>query len=465
MSTPAPHHPSVSRRQLLTGAGLGAAALAVGALGTAKAPAAPADSSFASPTPVAGWTEGFHFGAASSGFQCEGFNPDSNWRRYTDRAAKAGTVDPVRNAADFRHRYAEDLELAKGMGLNTFRIGIEWARVEPRRGHHDPAALAYYDSVIATIRSLGMSPMITLVHYVYPGWVADQGGFLAAATLRDFERYARMITARYADACTMWISFNEPLVFYGHETEIGAITTADLPRFLDAIADGHRIAHRVAHEANPDARVAVNEAFLPAVTPVTDAMFFDRVVDVLDFVGIDYYYGAALSNLTTIYGATSEFARITPQPDDIYQACHHYAHAFPGKPLYIVENGMPTDNGQPRPDGYTRGNFIRDSLFWLQRARGEGLPVVGYNHWAITDNYEWGTYDSRFGLYQVDVLTDPSLTRKPTTGVDAYREMTAQSGPRAGYRPVMAPATGSFARIPQSWTSPSVVAGPRARLA
>jgi beta-glucosidase/6-phospho-beta-glucosidase/beta-galactosidase len=322
MSTPAPHHPSVSRRQLLTGAGLGAAALAVGALGTAKAPAAPADSSFASPTPVAGWTEGFHFGAASSGFQCEGFNPDSNWRRYTDRAAKAGTVDPVRNAADFRHRYAEDLELAKGMGLNTFRIGIEWARVEPRRGHHDPAALAYYDSVIATIRSLGMSPMITLVHYVYPGWVADQGGFLAAATLRDFERYARMITARYADACTMWISFNEPLVFYGHETEIGAITTADLP-----------------------------------------------------------------------------------------------------------------------------------------------LPVVGYNHWAITDNYEWGTYDSRFGLYQVDVLTDPSLTRKPTTGVDAYREMTAQSGPRAGYRPVMAPATGSFARIPQSWTSPSVVAGPRARLA
>lgn len=444
---------------------MGIAGLMAGTPVVSKAVAALNDSSFVSAAPVPGWTDGFHFGVASSGFQCEGFNPDSNWRRYTDRAAAAGTVDPVRSAVDFRHRYAEDLRLAQGLGLNTFRLGIEWARVEPRRGHYDPTALAYYDAVISTIRSLAMSPMITLVHYVYPGWVADQGGFLASDTLRDFERYARMITARYAEACTMWISFNEPLVFYGHEMEIGAITAGDLPRFLDAVAEGHRIAHRVAHAANPKARVAVNEAFLPAVTPVTDAMFLDRVVDVLDFIGIDYYYGAALSNLTAIYGATSEFARITPQPDDIYQACHHYARAFPGKPLYIVENGMPTDNGQPRADGYTRGNFIRDTMFWLQRTRGEGLPVVGYNHWAITDNYEWGTYDSRFGLYQVDVLTDPTLTRKPTTGVEAYREMTARHGPPAGYRPVMAPATGSFARVPQSWTSPSVVAGPRARLA
>ncbi|MGX7696887.1 family 1 glycosylhydrolase [Gordonia polyisoprenivorans] len=457
---------AISRRGLLGATTAVAAGVGLGASGlrAASASAAPGTAPFVHAPRVPGWTDGFHFGAATSGFQAEGFSPDSNWRRYTDRAARTGRVDPVRNSVDFRHRYRSDLHLAAGMGLNTFRFGIEWARVEPQRGRFSAAALAYYDDLVAGIRSLGMSPMITLVHYVYPGWVADQGGFLGPRTLGDFERYARMITARYAEQCSMWISINEPLVFYGHEKEIGALTDADMPRFLDRVAQAHRIAHAAAHDANPQARVAVNEAFLPAVTPVTDALFMNRVLDTLDFIGIDYYYGAALNNLTTIAAAGGDFAAVRPQPDDIYQACHHYAQAFPGTPLYIVENGMPLSDGTPRADGYTRADFLRDSLFWLQRARGDGLPIVGYNHWSITDNYEWGSYTPRFGLYRVDVLRDPGLTRHPTSGVDAYRELTAGAGPAANYRPVMAPAVGSFARIPQSWTMPSRVDGPRAQL-
>lgn len=462
-SSPSTHTSGVSRRDLLGATALGALGVGLGTFGGTAA-AAGSGSAFVGAPTVRGWDEGFHFGAASSGFQSEGLCPDSNWKRYTDRASRTGALERVGNSVDFRHRYPADLNRAAGMGLNTFRFGIEWARVEPERGRFSPPALAYYDDVVASIRAAGMSPMITLVHYVYPGWVADQGGFLAARTLRDFERDARMITARYAQDCTMWISFNEPLVFFGHEKEIGALTDVDMPRFLDAVADGHRIAHQVAHEANPAARVAVNEAFLPAVTPFTDALFFHRVADVLDFIGIDYYYGAALNNLTTIAAATGDFARVRPQPDDIYQACHHYAEAFVGKPLYIVENGMPLLNGAPRSDGYTRANFLRDTLFWLQRARGEGLPVVGYNYWSITDNYEWGSYDSCFGLYRVDVRNDPALTRRPTSGVDAYRELTSTRGPRTEYRPVMAPAIGSFARVPQSWLTPSRVEGPRALL-
>ncbi|MGW0037800.1 family 1 glycosylhydrolase [Gordonia sp. NPDC003376] len=458
----------VTRRDLLRavgGATLGAGVLGTGALGaqgSGRATAAPAG--FVTPPTVPGWTDRFCLGVANSGFQAEGHNPDSNWKRYTDRAAASGSVDPVGNAVDFRHRYREDILLAKDMGLNTFRFGIEWARVEPRRGHVDPVALAFYDDVVATIRSLGMCPMITLLHYVYPGWVVDRGGFLGARTLGDWTRHVEMITARYAGADTMWITINEPVVFFGHEMEIGAVTASDLSRFLDRVAQAHRVAHRAAHRADPASRVGANEAFLPAVTPAVDAMFFDRVRDTLDFVGIDFYYGAALSNLTAIYGATADFAKIRPQPDDIYQACHHYAQAYPGTPIYIVENGMPTDDGRPRADGYTRGNFIEDTLFWLQRARGEGLPVVGHNHWSITDNYEWGTYSSRFGLYQVDVRSDPTLTRRPTTGVAAYRRMAAGRGPAFGYRPVMAPAVGSAARVPQSVFSPSRIDGPRALL-
>ena len=55
--------------------------------------------------------------------------------------------------------------------------------------------------------------------------------------------------------------------------------------------------------------------------------------------------------------------------------------------------------------------------------------MIGYNYWSITDNYEWGSYRPRFGLYTVNAATDPTLTRIPTDGVDAYRDITATGLP------------------------------------
>jgi len=64
------------------------------------------------------------------------------------------------------------------------------------------------------------------------------------------------------------------------------------------------------------------------------------------------------------------------------------------------------------------------------RAVDDGAPVFGYNYWSITDNYEWGSYEPRFGLYSVDVRTDPALLRRPTEGVETYRTIIAET--RAG---------------------------------
>ena len=89
-----------------------------------------------------GWEDGFHFGVACAGFQCEGDNPDSNWKRYTDREAPKGTVDPVKSAAGFRQRYKEDIQRASNLGVNTFRFSIEWARVETERGPFSEEAFA-----------------------------------------------------------------------------------------------------------------------------------------------------------------------------------------------------------------------------------------------------------------------------------------------------------------------------------
>jgi beta-glucosidase len=80
---------------------------------------------------------------------------------------------------------------------------------------------------------------------------------------------------------------------------------------------------------------------------------------------------------------------------------------------------------------------LRDTVYWTQRARADGVKVIGYMVWSLTDNFEWGSYTPRFGLYTVNVLTDPGLKRIPTAAVPAYQEIIRNNGVAPGYLPVM----------------------------
>jgi beta-glucosidase len=378
---------------------------------------------------VAPLPEDFLWGVSSSGFQSEGSNPDSNWLRYSENKEAVG------DAVDFRHRYAEDIALAAEMGVEVYRFGIEWARVEPAPGEWDAAELAYYDDVVQEVLDAGMKPMITLNHWVHPGWVADQGGWKSDATVEDFTAYAERIVERYADSGAMWVTFNEPTLYVFHEIDNGAATWFDAPWIFDRLAKAHNAAYDLIHAANPAAMVTSNLAFIPLTPWLFDAAFIDKIKSRLDFVGIDYYLGLSLDNLTAARAITGELA--DAQPDGIYYALRYYANKFPDLPLYIVENGMATHDNAERPDGLSRTEFIEDHVYWIQRAREDGIDVIGYNYWSLTDNYEWGSYTPRFGLYTVDVLTDPSLARVPTDGVAAYTGVIANGGVAADYDPVV----------------------------
>jgi beta-glucosidase len=185
--------------------------------------------------------------------------------------------------------------------------------------------------------------------------------------------------------------------------------------------------------------VTSNVAYIPTLEPALDLLFLSQVTKRLDYVGIDYYYPVSLTDASGLAAFTGESWKAALAPEGIYYALRHYAQMFPGKPLYIVENGMPTDNAQPRTDDWDRADLLRDTVYWLQRAKADGMNVIGYNYWSLTDNYEWGSYRPRFGLYTVDVLHDPTLTRVPTDAVAAYRDITAHNGVPSGYTPTRAP--------------------------
>ncbi|AXY52626.1 family 1 glycosylhydrolase [Rhodococcus ruber] len=370
--------------------------------------------------------DGFLWGVSSSGFQSEGSPPDSNWTRY---AAAGRTREPVGTSVDFRHRYREDIAAAAGLGVDVFRFSVEWSRIQPTPHDWDETELRYYDDVVAAVRGHGMIPMITLDHWVYPGWIADRGGWRDPATIEAWLANAERVVARYAGQGVMWVTINEPTIYVQKELAFGGLTAGDVPRMFDALVVAHRAVYARIHELDPGARVTSNTAYIPGVQTGLDTLFVDRVRDTLDFLGLDYYYGATVDNPSAIHALTDDFASIVPHPDGMYEALMHYTHRYPGLPLYVVENGMPTADGAPRADGWTRARHLREHVDRVRRAAADGAPVFGYNYWSITDNYEWGSYTPRFGLYTVDVRTDPDLMRRPTDGVAAYRAVTGEPWP------------------------------------
>jgi beta-glucosidase len=378
----------------------------------------------------------FLWGTASAGFQSEGYSPDSNWSRY---AATSKKYDPVGTSVDFFHRYASDIALAKGLGVKVYRISVEWARVEPRPGVQDPAAWAFYDHVVAAIKAAGMRPMITLDHWVYPGWEADRGGWARAGMVTDWLANAKRVVDRYAADDPLWVTINEPFAYYLMESQNGGLNPLLLDLFMNRLVQVHNGIYDYIHARQPGAQVTSNVSYIPSAESLLDTLFLDRVKNRLDFVGIDYYYPVSATDLSGFAAFTNQAWKASLAPEGIYYALRHYARQFPTKPLYIVENGMPTDDAKVRADGWTRTDQLRDTVYWLQRAKADGMNLMGYNYWSLTDNYEWGSYEPRFGLYTVDVLGDPTLTRVPTDGVAAYQAITAANGVPAGYTPTRPP--------------------------
>ena len=148
-------------------------------------------------------------------------------------------------------------------------------------------------------------------------------------------------------------------------------------------------------------------------------------VCVLDFLGIDYYDPFCGHTFRPPSFADLEFpsgslhARLVDSlsskwwdwhvlPQGMHFFCEHYSKAFGGKGVLIAENGMALRRkadgspGQPRRDRVRRSEFLEAHVQEVRRLRRQGVPMLGYLHWSLADNYEWGSFTPRFGLYTVN---------------------------------------------------------------
>ncbi|WP_433567142.1 family 1 glycosylhydrolase [Nocardia sp. CA-151230] len=433
---------SLSRFSLL--AAVMATAASVAASGPAGARPEP-------PAAIAPLGPDFLWGVAASGFQMEGHAPDSNWSRYV---AEGKTPDPYNDSVDFFTNYRADIERARQLGVKVYRIGIEWARVQPEPGVWSAEGLAFYDNVLSAMAEAGIRPMITLDHWVIPGWEVDRGGWNDPGIVEDWLTNARTVVDRFAHFNPLWVTFNEPAYYMLEEVLNGGIQASNVSAMSDRIAQAHNSIYDYIHQVQPGAMVTSNTGYFPGVEPQVNEPLIDRIAGKLDYLGIDYYFGQSPDTLATTGRDMAEKWNAPLQPEGIYYALDHYARKFPGMPLYIVENGMVERDKETRADGYTRADNLRDTVYWMQRAKADGMNVIGYNYWSLTDNYEWGSYTPRYGLYTVDILHDPTLTRRPTDAVPAYTDIAHHGGVPADYRPTRAPAACSLVDALASCTDP-----------
>lgn len=388
-------------------------------------------------TPAQRLPANFMWGVSTSAFQAEGGALDSEWSRFNARDLKQ---DRYGKSVDFRHRYREDVALARDLGANTYRIGINWARVEPKQGQIDEVELAYYDDLILSLKQAGIAPLLTLDHFDYPGWASDQGGWTNPKTVEAFVAYAELIAKRYHKDVHMWITFNEAIGYIGGQAALHKLSLSDTGRVRDNLVIAHGRVYDLIHQLDPNAMVTSNIAWAgdrfggKTMNRFSDWVFLDRIVDKCDIIAVDYYFSDLINGVKALTDQANW--NWSPEPAGLYRALKHLSKKYPTKPILIAEIGMATQDGQARKDGVTREGALRDTVYWTQRARADGVNVIGYMVWTLTDNFEWGSYTPRFGLYTVNALTDPTLKRIPTAAVPAYKEIIRNNGVASNYLPV-----------------------------
>ncbi|NJK62963.1 MAG: glycoside hydrolase family 1 protein [Synechococcaceae cyanobacterium SM2_3_1] len=466
----------------------------------------------------------FLWGVATSGYQSEGgYNgpgqPQNNW----SWSEADGTVMPTGTAAEFWSRYQDDFQICQHMGLNAFRLSLEWARIQPthvaqvgQAPEFDLAALDAYVERLAACMFAGLEPVVTLHHFTHPAWLGLDP-WLSVSTLDRFATYVRTtithinrgLTEVYQLPPLSWyITINEPNIlvlnsYFGKQFPSGStlgqaavlqaynlllaahvrayniiydiyeaegwstpnvslntycsdlywsdkvlwdllhcpqhqVRERSLRPYITAKAEHHEttlaqanlpfqedLPYRVGRWGRKLANWVGERRFDPhAFHTFLQELEYSPRDSVCDFVGLDYYDPFIAHTLRLpsfsdfefktkglrawlMSGITSKWWNWRSLPEGLHFFCQTYAQDLE-QPILIAENGMALrrkpDNSvaTPRPDQLHRSQFLRAHIAQVRRLLQEGVPILGYLYWSLTDNYEWGSYTPRFGLLSID---------------------------------------------------------------
>jgi beta-glucosidase len=356
-------------------------------------------------------------------------------------------------------------------------------------GAPNPKGLDFYDRLLDNLLANGIAPFPTLYHWDLPQALQDRGGWERRDTAEAFAAYAGYVAEKLSDRVRHFFTLNECAVFVelGHGSGVFAPGLKLPPVRLNQVRHHALLAHGLAVQAirarsragtqtgpaenvsvcvpvveTPEhiaaAELATREHNAPYLTAIMEGRYREsflaaagadapKVADddmnviatPVDFVGINVYLpGSYISASDTAPGFVSvPFPAKHPTmnsswlkigPEALYWGPRNMAKVWNVSDIYITENGCSATD-VPAADGRVydtdRIMFLRSYLTQLQRATSDGVPVRGYFHWSLMDNFEWvDGFGTRFGLLYVDYATQQ---RTPKLSASFYREVAARN--------------------------------------
>ncbi|MDG4786476.1 GH1 family beta-glucosidase [Micromonospora sp. WMMD1102] len=493
----------LTRRHLLRRAALSASAVPVAGLSTSTAAATVTGGALAgcdagpeadderrtAPDAQLGlrFPDGFGWGAATSAYQIEGAAKDdgrgeSVWDTFSHTPGRTRGGDTGDVAADHYHRYVEDLDLMKELGLRTYRFSISWPRIQADgTGAPNQRGLDFYRRLVDGLHDRGIAPMATLFHWDLPQSLQNTGGWESRDVPYRFADYAEAVFEALGDAVPVWLTINEPKTvvqngyLQGHhapglrDPDAAYLVAHHLQlahglavRALRATGSGSRIGPALnLHPCYPaDDAPGVAEA-TRLYDGYENRLYLDSIfkgaypADVLadlgpdsrmvrgirdgdlkiisspiDLLAVQYYtpiYVTADSDMVRKW-PTSEADWQQIFPDGMYDTLTRVTRDYGDVPLTVTENGLPTPDrldGNGTVDDVGRIAFLRDHLAAAHRAISDGVPLESYHVWSLMDNFEWNEgYEQRWGLVYVDF---PTQRRVPKRSAHWYRRVIADN--------------------------------------
>ena len=430
----------------------------------------------------------FTWGVATSSYQIEGAataggRGPSIWDTFSRVPGAVINGDSGDVACDHYHRYNEDLDLIKWLGVNAYRFSIAWPRIFPQgAGSPNQAGIDFYDRLIDGALERGITPWPTLYHWDLPQALEDKGGWNSRATSERFAEYAHLMAEKFGDRVKNWTTLNEPFcsAWLGYLYGVMAPGIKDLQTAINAshhLLLGHGLATQAIRSVASDLRVGIVLNLTPAIPlnekdelaakyadgfdnrwyadPVFKGSYPQDIVEgfgkevpihagdmqsisaPLDFLGINFYTRQTVTldesakplpyRPVMVDGVERTAMGWEVHPESLTNIIMRVHRDYAPKEIYITENGSAWDESviNDKVDDSRRVSYLERHLDAMLAAKAQGAPVNGYFAWSLMDNFEWAYgYSKRFGIVYVEYETQKRI---PKSSAYYYRERIKNS--------------------------------------
>jgi len=359
---------------------------------------------------------GFSWGTSTSAYQIEGGGDNTDWWRF-ERIPATPTAEVCGEACDSWNRYEEDLDLIVELGLDSFRLSIEWARIEPSQGVFSAEAIDHYRDVLSACRARGIKTVVTLHHFTLPLWVADAGGFENPEIAKWLGAYTLVVARELGHLFDVACTINEPniVALMGYLTAMFPPQVSSWERFVEVnrvMRECHAAMRSTLRSVVADLPIGLPLSMqeyeaLPGGEDLLDSLRHEmedeylRAVAEDDYLGVQCYTKILIGPEGLVIPTEGEMTEMGYLfwPQSVEYTIRRAAQ-FTDIPIIVTENGIGTNDDEQRI------RYLDQALRGLRATIADGIDVRGYFQWSLLDNFEWTLgYAPKFGIVAVDRTT------------------------------------------------------------